>query len=161
MAWRVTSPTPRRVLIVGGGVSGLSLAHFLSKVSPQTQVVLAEQGNAVGGWMKTKKIEGEQGVYLFEQGPRSIFARPTAVCAMALSFELGLKTIFSNTLAKRRFILKGWKRVHFYFFPRKIMSTPLCSPPCPLNSFSAYTSCRCRPFPIPRHLWACLFDQMV
>ena len=39
-----------RVLIVGGGVSGLSLAYFLNKVAPKLPILLVESDSNVGGW---------------------------------------------------------------------------------------------------------------
>ena len=62
----------KRVLVVGGGISGLSLAYFLSQACRSTQIVLAEASPSVGGWMQTQSVGG----YLFERGPRSILVRP-------------------------------------------------------------------------------------
>ena len=50
---------PKRVLVVGGGMSGLSTAHYLERcMGPGVQVVLAEKSKSVGGWMKSKFIPG-------------------------------------------------------------------------------------------------------
>ena len=55
----------RRVLVVGGGISGLSLAHFLARDGGDTiDVRLAESEPRVGGTMGSELVDG----FLLERG---------------------------------------------------------------------------------------------
>lgn len=56
-----------KFLILGGGISGLSKAWFLSKKYPQVKITLLEKENRLGGWIRTSR----EGGFLFEKGPRT------------------------------------------------------------------------------------------
>jgi protoporphyrinogen oxidase len=48
-----------RVLVVGAGISGLSLAHYLQRtMGPAVNVVLAEKGKSIGGWVQSRFLKG-------------------------------------------------------------------------------------------------------
>ncbi len=71
-----------RVLVVGGGVTGLVAARALARQG--VPVVLAEAGERLGGKVSTERIDG----FVVERGPDSFLAaRPTAV---TLAREVGL-----------------------------------------------------------------------
>lgn len=53
------------VIIIGGGLSGLSTAHFLQKVAPEKKILIVEKSARVGGAIQTFKQSGFQG----EWGP--------------------------------------------------------------------------------------------
>ncbi|KAJ8917138.1 hypothetical protein NQ315_012630 [Exocentrus adspersus] len=75
-------------IILGGGISGLSAAYYLSKTLPKHPVTLVEASNRVGGWIKSFKPTNE---VIFEQGPRTI--RPTGppgANTLSLIEDLGL-----------------------------------------------------------------------
>lgn len=62
------------VLIVGGGISGLSAAYYLSRLSRLQnksigKIILIESTNRFGGWVDT--FRNKNGV-LHELGPRSL-----------------------------------------------------------------------------------------
>jgi oxygen-dependent protoporphyrinogen oxidase len=56
----------KKVLILGGGITGLSAAWHLSRNS-NAQITLLEKENRLGGWIQTS----HEGGYLFEKGPRT------------------------------------------------------------------------------------------
>ena len=56
----------KQVLIIGGGISGLSTAWNLSKTCPGIESILLEKTNRVGGWMDGYAKEG----FVIESGPR-------------------------------------------------------------------------------------------
>ena len=60
----------KRIAILGGGISGLSLAHFLQRAvgltNTKAEVLVLEQAKTPGGWIRTLR----NGVFQFEAGPR-------------------------------------------------------------------------------------------
>lgn len=57
-----------KVTVLGGGISGLSAAFYLSTVQRLANVKLYESSSRFGGWVKTDKRHG----FIFEAGPRTI-----------------------------------------------------------------------------------------
>uniref|UniRef100_T1IT59 Protoporphyrinogen oxidase n=1 Tax=Strigamia maritima TaxID=126957 RepID=T1IT59_STRMM len=59
------------VAIVGGGISGLTAAYYLSKLNAGVikKIILLEKSSNLGGWIRTSRFEDGT---LLEQGPRSI-----------------------------------------------------------------------------------------
>ena len=62
----------QKVAILGGGITGLAAAHFLSKASPNTRITLFEGGKRLGGWLHSQMIETANGKVIFEKGPRTL-----------------------------------------------------------------------------------------
>lgn len=75
-----------RVIILGGGISGLSAAYYLLKKFPKTPVTILESTNRCGGWIRSRKLPN--GV-IFEEGPRTI--RPVGTNTLQLIQELQLE----------------------------------------------------------------------
>lgn len=65
---------PPVVTILGGGISGLSAAYYLSRSAPQVKIRLLEASDRVGGWIKSNHVKDN---VLFEAGPRTL--RPQGV----------------------------------------------------------------------------------
>lgn len=90
-----------RVVIVGGGISGLSAAWYLHKQTPKASIVLLEQQPRLGGWIETRREKG----FFFEMGPRTFLI---SRCEMLLQLirELGLEQelVFSDPSAKARYL---------------------------------------------------------
>lgn len=71
-----------RVLVAGGGITGLAAAHALARSG--ADVVLAERSRALGGKISTERVDG----LVIEHGPDSFLTlRPAG---LALCAELGL-----------------------------------------------------------------------
>jgi oxygen-dependent protoporphyrinogen oxidase len=69
-------------LVVGGGISGSTLAHNLNKEG--VDVVLAEARDYLGGNVKSHRTEDG---FLWEEGPNSFAAQPSIV---RIAYELGI-----------------------------------------------------------------------
>jgi oxygen-dependent protoporphyrinogen oxidase len=83
----LSTNTPLRVAILGGGISGLSLAYFLKKRSPlPLSITIFEKAFIPGGWIRTSVEEG----FFFEKGPRSLRGQDSAE-TVSLLRELGLE----------------------------------------------------------------------
>jgi len=75
-------------LVVGGGVAGLTAAHYLSKLPSTKRIVLLEGSNRLGGWIDTTRHK--DGV-ITEGGPRTLRpAGQVGANTLALAEELGL-----------------------------------------------------------------------
>jgi oxygen-dependent protoporphyrinogen oxidase len=117
------------IVIVGGGISGLSTAYYLAKAGvPST---LIERRPRLGGVIQTERVDG----CLIEGGPDSFLsAKPWA---LDLIRELGLEgeVIGSNDHLRKTFIRKGGRLIAMpdglqFLVPTRIapiMTTPLLS----------------------------------
>jgi oxygen-dependent protoporphyrinogen oxidase len=96
---------PRKVLIIGGGISGLSAAYYLSKAG--IRPTLVEKAPELGGVIRTTVQEG----CVLEAGPDGFMAAKP--WAMDLIRELGLadQIIGSNDHSRVTYIVKHGKLV--------------------------------------------------
>jgi oxygen-dependent protoporphyrinogen oxidase len=106
-----------RVLIVGGGVSGLATAYHLARYAIPSTII--EKSYRTGGLIKTDVIEG---CYL-EAGPDSYIATKPAVTELAEELP-GLKEqiIGSNDAGRKIFVVRNGKLVQMP--PGMVMMVP-------------------------------------
>lgn len=95
----------KRILIAGGGISGLAARYYLSKRYPEAEIVLFEKSDRLGGCIETFYEP-----FFFEKGPRT-FQASRAPALLSLIDALGLSgdLLYSSREANRRFIWKGGK----------------------------------------------------
>jgi protoporphyrinogen/coproporphyrinogen III oxidase len=118
-----------RVIIIGGGISGLATAYYLAKGGASSTII--ESRPRLGGVIQTEKIDG----CTIEAGPDSFLSVKPA--AMDLIGELGLRddVIGSNDHLRITYVRKGGKLVPLpdglmMMVPTKILplvTTPLLS----------------------------------
>ncbi|KAM0278375.1 hypothetical protein ACHAQH_005196 [Verticillium albo-atrum] len=79
-----TTGEPQSIAVIGGGITGLTTAHFLAKSVPAgTKITIYEASDRLGGWLDTQRVEfeqnGQKSVVQFERGPRTLrsYARDT------------------------------------------------------------------------------------
>ena len=107
-------------LIVGAGISGLSLAHALQTQDPERsplKIWVTEQQNRVGGNITTVS-EGE---FIWEEGPNSFSPTPEL---LKLIVEVGLK---------QELVLANSKLPRYVYWNRQLMAVPM-SPPALLST---------------------------
>ncbi|OCF34274.1 protoporphyrinogen oxidase [Kwoniella heveanensis BCC8398] len=72
---------PRRIAVLGGGLSGLTTAYHLTRLLPTSKITLLDSASRVGGWIDSsireigfRDAEGviREGTVTTESGPRSI-----------------------------------------------------------------------------------------
>ncbi|KAA8899651.1 hypothetical protein FN846DRAFT_909552 [Sphaerosporella brunnea] len=63
---------PKSVAILGGGITGLSAAWYMTKFAPAVPVTVFEKSSRLGGWLRSKRVEYDGGSVLFEEGPRTL-----------------------------------------------------------------------------------------
>ncbi|KAH8814953.1 protoporphyrinogen oxidase-like protein [Xylogone sp. PMI_703] len=99
-----------RIAVIGGGITGLAAAYYLTKEIPRAKITLYEQNQRLGGWLQTKSVEVQGGTVLLEQGPRTLrHASPAGMLTLRLVEELGLEdemliTPKTAAAAQNRFI---------------------------------------------------------
>ena len=94
---------PDRVLIVGGGVSGLATAYHLSRYAIPCTIV--EKSHRTGGLIQTDLIEGCR----LEAGPDSCIATKPAFTELAEELGLTDQIIGSNDVGRRIFVVRNGK----------------------------------------------------
>jgi oxygen-dependent protoporphyrinogen oxidase len=87
-----------RVVIVGGGISGLALAHGLG--SRGTGVTLLEESPRLGGTIQTYSRDG----FITEAGPNSFVDREPTLRALAASLGIAERIRAADPSAKRRYL---------------------------------------------------------
>ena len=94
----------KRILILGGGISGLSLAYFLGRRKDLFDITLIEQSDRLGGWIDSDVSTG----FFFEKGPR-VFRGNRCQAFLSLIRDIGMdqELIESNPQASRRYLWKG------------------------------------------------------
>jgi oxygen-dependent protoporphyrinogen oxidase len=98
----------RRVIVVGGGVSGLAAAHRLSELEaragggPTLEVVLLEASGRLGGTVRTSRREG----FLLEGGPDSFISEKPAALRLAERLGLSARVIETNAAHRRSFVVR-------------------------------------------------------
>lgn len=94
----------KRVVIVGGGITGLAAAHALEKSEQRCVVRLVEAGPQLGGNLKTVHHNG----FVIDGGPDSWVAAKPHATRLAQEVGLGDELIGTRPDAKRVYIV--WQR---------------------------------------------------
>lgn len=93
------SNSPKHILIVGGGISGLASAYYAFKKTKDqgipVQVTLIESDSRWGGKITTDRVTLDGGQFIIEGGPDTFLA--TKPWAVALCKELGLEDRLHGT----------------------------------------------------------------
>lgn len=70
-----TAPEPRKIAILGGGITGLTAAHYLARHATNAHITIYEGSNRLGGWIdgQHKEIgQGKEDDILLQSGPRML-----------------------------------------------------------------------------------------
>lgn len=100
--------TKKQFVIVGAGISGLSLGWYLKKrFQEEIELTILDSQSRCGGWIETVQHNG----FLFEIGPRSCRPYGNGIETLKLIESLGLQNelIFASPEASRRYIFSDQK----------------------------------------------------
>ncbi len=96
-----------RVLVIGGGISGLSTAHWLlsevERESLEVDLSLVEGATRVGGTLGTETSGG----FLFERGPNGFLDNAPDTLEMVRDLNLENELRGAASSAENRFLLRG------------------------------------------------------
>src|SRR5687767_8107831 len=93
----------KRVVIVGGGISGLAAAHRLLELGlDKSQITLIEAGARLGGTIATEHRDG----FLLERGPDSFISEKPEAVNLAKRLGLESRLIETNERHRRSFIVR-------------------------------------------------------
>ena len=98
----------RRIVVVGGGISGLAAAHRLfelqdSAEEARAEVLLLEASERLGGTVRTYRREG----FLLEGGPDSFISEKPAALELARRLGLEERLMGTNERHRRSFVVRG------------------------------------------------------
>ena len=90
------------VVIVGGGLSGLSLAYRLQQAAPHVEITLLEKDDRPGGKIHTEARDG----FRVEHGPNGFLDTKPTTADLCRDLGLGPRLVAaSDAAAKNRFLL--------------------------------------------------------
>lgn len=109
------------VCILGGGISGLSIAYALAKKGISSTVY--EKADNVGGAIHSIR----QGDWLVEQGPNTIMVKTPALWNLLEDLELNNHLLEANDQAQKRYVVKNGRPVALPSSMGSFFTTPLLS----------------------------------
>lgn len=92
-----------RIVIIGGGISGLAAAHRVKELNPSAQVTLLEASPRLGGTIQTNHRDG----FLLERGPDSFISEKPQALELAKRLGLESQIIETNETHRRSFIVRN------------------------------------------------------
>ncbi len=117
-----------RVVVIGGGITGLAAAHRLTELSARREnafeILLLESAGRVGGIIHTHRRDG----FLLEGGPDSFISEKPAAVELARRINLDEHLVHTEAINRRSFVVRDGR---------------LCSVP---QGFQLLAPSRLRPF---------------
>jgi oxygen-dependent protoporphyrinogen oxidase len=92
------------IVVIGGGIAGLSAAYYASKVT-ETQVTLLEASDRWGGKITTDRILFDDGQFIIEGGPDTFLATKPWGVALCKELGLGERLHGTNPYKKNTYVL--------------------------------------------------------
>ncbi|HET6975808.1 MAG TPA: protoporphyrinogen oxidase [Pyrinomonadaceae bacterium] len=92
-----------RIVVVGGGITGLAAAHRLREIDQSINVTLLEASDRLGGTIQTEHRDG----FLLERGPDSFISEKPEALKLAKRLGLESQIIETNETYRRSFIVRN------------------------------------------------------
>lgn len=96
-----TAPAPRRIAVIGGGLSGLAAAHKLLELAPETQITLFEASDRLGGVLGTTERDG----FLIERSADMFTTREPWALDLCQRLGIADQLISTNSAGRRAFVV--------------------------------------------------------
>jgi oxygen-dependent protoporphyrinogen oxidase len=91
-----------RIVVIGGGISGLAAAHRVLELKPAAQVTILEASDRLGGIIHTEQRDG----FVLERGPDSFISEKPQAIALAKRLGIESQLIQTNEEYRRSFIVR-------------------------------------------------------
>lgn len=92
-----------RIVVVGGGITGLAAAYRVHELNPSVKVTLLEASDRLGGTIQTNYRDG----FLLERGPDSFISEKPQAVELAKRLGLESQIIETNEAYRRSFIVRN------------------------------------------------------
>ena len=99
------SSGPIKIVIVGGGIAGLSAAYYARKRFPEDSITLIESSDRWGGKITTERIPFDNGQFIVEGGPDTFLATKPYAAALCKELGLGERLHGTNPHQKNTYVL--------------------------------------------------------
>ena len=107
----MTPSSIRKIVVLGGGITGLSAAYYARKAADQqdipVEITLIESSNRLGGKIHSVQTDG----FLIEKGPDSFLARKQPIIDLTHDLGMGEQLVPTNPKAGSAYILHK-KKLH-------------------------------------------------
>lgn len=120
-------PENPKIIVIGGGITGLTAAHCLSRKG--CVVRLLEKEEKVGGSIGSESAEG----WLVEAGPNTLLEEEKSLRELSRSLGIEPDIMEAKATAKNRYIVRGGKPRPVPTCPVSLLSSGLFSPTLPLR----------------------------
>ena len=91
-----------RIVVIGGGITGLAAAHRVLEINPSISVTVVEASDRLGGTIQTEHRDG----FLLERGPDSFISEKPEALSLARRLSLESQIIQTNESFRRSFIVR-------------------------------------------------------
>ncbi len=91
-----SSAVQQDVAILGGGITGLASAYYLTQELPKAKITIYEASDRLGGWLSSKRVQVKDGTVLFEAGPRTLRPSSNGVLSARLVRNGGFNLRLAN-----------------------------------------------------------------
>ena len=96
-----------RVVVVGGGITGLAAAERLTSAAPDARVMLLEERGRMGGHIRTERAAG----FVMEVGPDVFLAAKPAAVELCRRLGIAERIVGTSRAAAGSFILRRGRLV--------------------------------------------------
>jgi protoporphyrinogen/coproporphyrinogen III oxidase len=94
-----------RIIVVGGGIAGLSAAYYAQKNIPDAHITLIESASYWGGKITTDRVSIDDGQFIIEGGPDTFLASKPWGVALCKELGLGERLHGTNQNKKNTYVL--------------------------------------------------------
>jgi protoporphyrinogen/coproporphyrinogen III oxidase len=116
-----------RVVVVGGGITGLAAAFTLqdeaARAGQPLDLTVLEAGPCAGGHVQTTRVDG----FLIEAGPNGFLSREPHTLALIEGLGLTARLVEARPEARRRYILRGGRLCRVPDGPATLVTSPALS----------------------------------
>ena len=112
---------PRRLAVIGGGISGLTLAHRVRAARPDWDVTVLEASDHPGGTVTTGSVGGG----VFEHGPNGFLTNVLDTWHLARELGIGDRLLPASDASENRFLWLGGRLRQLHRKPVPFLTSDL------------------------------------